>query len=155
MDAVDRKILSALRANGRASFSSIGEQVNLSPHGTADRIRRLERDGVITGYEVRLDPARAGRPITAIVDVRVLSSADPADFERTVGDLPAVEEMAFVTGRFDYQLELACADSEELDRTVSSIRGAHCVAGTETKIVMRRSSFDRDPERVFASRRSA
>ena len=63
MDEIDDRILSILATNGRASFAAIGAEVGLSPHGTADRIRRLERDKVITGYSARIDPAGVGRSV--------------------------------------------------------------------------------------------
>jgi Lrp/AsnC family leucine-responsive transcriptional regulator len=144
MDPIDSQIISLLRANGRASFASIGEQVGLSPHGSADRVRRLERDGVITGYTARVDPGRVGRSVDALVDVRLLPSTDPDQFERLVAKLPAVTELAFLTGRFDYQLRVACEDAEDLDQTVRTVRREGGVAATETRIVMRSASFNHD-----------
>jgi Lrp/AsnC family transcriptional regulator, leucine-responsive regulatory protein len=137
MDAIDTQILSILSENGRASFASIGEAVGLSPHGTADRVRRLERDGVILGYAARVDPAEVGRSLEALVDIRLLPSTDPDEFERVALRLPAVREVDFLTGRFDYQLRLACRDADELDQTVRSIRREGGAAATETRIVMR------------------
>lgn len=142
MDEIDAQILSLLRANGRASFASIGERVGLSPHGTADRVRRLERDGVITGFTVKVDPGRVGRAVDALVDVRLLPSTDPDRFERLISDLPAVTELVFLTGRFDYQLRVACRDTEDLDQTVRAVRRDGGVAATETRIVMRSSRAD-------------
>ncbi|HET8814298.1 MAG TPA: Lrp/AsnC family transcriptional regulator [Solirubrobacterales bacterium] len=144
MDSIDRRILTILRANGRASFASIGAEVGLSPHGTADRVRRLERDGVITGYTARIDPGNVGRSVDALVDVRLLPSTDPEGFERLAAKLPAVRELVFLTGRFDYQLRVACVDADDLDRTVRAIRRDGGAAGTETRIVMRSATFDRD-----------
>jgi len=141
MDEIDTQILSLLCANGRASFASIGAQVGLSPHGTADRVRRLERDGVITGYTARVDPGRVGRSVDALVDVRLLPSTDPDQFERLVARLPAVTELVFLTGRFDYQLRVACKDAEDLDQTVRGVRRDGGVAATETRIVMRSARF--------------
>jgi Lrp/AsnC family leucine-responsive transcriptional regulator len=137
MDAIDTQILSILSENGRASFASIGEAVGLSPHGTADRVRRLERDGVILGYTARVDPAEVGRTLEALVDIRLLPSTDPDEFERAALRLPAVREVDFLTGRFDYQLRLACRDADELDQTVRSIRREGGASATETRIVMR------------------
>lgn len=137
MDAIDTQILSILSENGRASFASIGEAVGLSPHGTADRVRRLERDGVILGYSARVDPAGVGRSLEALVDIRLLPSTDPDEFERQALRLAAVREVDFLTGRFDYQLRLACRDADELDQTVRSIRRDAGAAVTETRIVMR------------------
>jgi Lrp/AsnC family leucine-responsive transcriptional regulator len=137
MDAIDTQILSILSENGRASFASIGEAVGLSPHGTADRVRRLERDGVILGYGARIDPAEVGRSLEALVDIRLLPNTDPDGFERLALGLAAVREVDFLTGRFDYQLRLACRDADELDQTVRSIRRDGGAAATETRIVMR------------------
>jgi Lrp/AsnC family leucine-responsive transcriptional regulator len=142
MDEIDTQILSLLRANGRASFASIGEQVGLSPHGTADRVRRLERDGVITGYAAKVDPGRVGRSVDALVDVRLLPATDPDHFESLVAKLPAVTELVFLTGRFDYQLRVACKNAEDLDQTVRTVRRDGGVATTETRIVMRSASFE-------------
>lgn len=144
MDRIDHQIINLLRANGRASFASIGAEVGLSPHGTADRVRRLERDGVITGYTATIDPGNTGRSVDALVDVRLLPSADPDGFERMVAKLSAVRELLFLTGRFDYQLRVACEDADDLDRTVRAIRRDGGAAGTETRIVMRSASFERE-----------
>jgi Lrp/AsnC family transcriptional regulator, leucine-responsive regulatory protein len=143
MDEIDNRILSILGTNGRASFASIGAEVGLSPHGTADRVRRLERDGVITGYAARIDPGSVGRSLDALVDVRVLPTADPDHFERFVAGLPAVTEMTFLTGRFDYQLRVACRDADELDQTIRRIRREAGAAATETRIIMRSASYQR------------
>ncbi|HEX3240275.1 MAG TPA: Lrp/AsnC family transcriptional regulator [Solirubrobacterales bacterium] len=141
MDQIDTQILSLLRTNGRASFASIGAQVGLSPHGTADRVRKLEREGVITGYAAKID---LGRSVDALVDVRLLPSTNPDQFERLAAGLPAVTELVFLTGRFDYQLRVACKDAEDLDQTVRTVRRDGGVAATETRIVMRSASFDQE-----------
>lgn len=144
LDEIDHRILTLLRENGRESFANIGAEVGLSPHGTADRIRRLQRDGTIVGFTVTIDPGSVGRPLDAFVDIRLLPNADPEAFERHVATLPAVREFAFLTGRFDYQLRLACADADDLDRTVRSIRRNAGAATTETRMVMRAAAFSRE-----------
>ena len=144
MDEIDTQIIALLRANGRASFASIGPKVGLSPHGTADRVRRLEQAGVITGYTAEVDPVRVGRSVDALVDVRLLPSTDPDRFEELVAGLPAVTELVFLTGRFDYQVRVACKDAEDLDQTVRAVRRDGGAAATETRIVMRSARFDQD-----------
>jgi Lrp/AsnC family transcriptional regulator, leucine-responsive regulatory protein len=143
LDQTDHRILSLLATNGRASFASIGEQVGLSPHGAADRVRRLEREGVISGYSANIDLGAVGRSLDAFIDVRLLPNTDPEGFERLVSSLPAVRELAFLTGRFDYQLRVACSDADDLNRTVRAVRRDAGAAGTETRIVMRSASFER------------
>lgn len=143
MDAIDHRIINILRANGRASYASVGAEVGLSPHGAADRIRRLERSGAITGYSATIDMGQVGRGLDAFVDVRLMPTTDHDRFEHQVAELPAVREVTFVTGRFDYQLRVACRDPNDLDRTVRSIRRDAGPAHTETRIVMRAISYDR------------
>jgi len=147
VDGVDREILKILRKNGRASYAHLGEAVGLSPHGAADRVRRLERDGVITGYTATVDLGEVGRGLDALVDVRLLPSTDPDSFERKVAALPAVREVVFLTGRFDFQLRLACRDADDLDRTVRAVRRDAGAAQTETRIAMRSAAFERDLQR--------
>jgi Lrp/AsnC family leucine-responsive transcriptional regulator len=136
LDPIDFRIVNLLVRNGRASFASIGAAVGLSAHGAADRVRRLERAGIISGFTARVNLDTIGRSLDALVDVRILPSTVPEDFEGTVGDLPAVREVAFLTGRFDYQVRVACRDADDLDRTVRAIR-ANGAAQTETRIVLR------------------
>jgi Lrp/AsnC family transcriptional regulator, leucine-responsive regulatory protein len=146
MDETDDRILGILATNGRASFAAIGAEVGLSPHGAADRIRRLERDGVITGYAARIDPAGVGRSLDAFIDIRLLPVTDPEEFESRVSRLGSVREVVFLTGRFDYQLRVACRDADDLNETVRAIRQGGA-AGTETRIVLRSASFERAASR--------
>ncbi len=145
MDEIDDRILSILATNGRASFAAIGESVGLSPHGAADRVRRLERDRVITGYSARIDPAGVGRDLDAFIDVRLLPTTDSGEFERRVGRLDSVREIAFLTGRYDFQLRVACRDADDLNDTVRAIRRDAGAAATETRIVLRSTRFERAP----------
>jgi Lrp/AsnC family transcriptional regulator, leucine-responsive regulatory protein len=145
MDEIDDRILGILATNGRASFAAIGEEVGLSPHGAADRVRRLERDGVITGYAARIDPAGVGRSLDAFIDVRLLPTTDSEEFEQRVARLASVREVAFLTGRFDFQLRVACRDADDLNDTVRAVRREAGAAGTETRIVLRSTTFERAP----------
>jgi Lrp/AsnC family leucine-responsive transcriptional regulator len=136
LDEVDFRIINALVQNGRASFASLGELVGLSPHGAADRVRRLRAAGVITGFTAGVDLESVGRSLDAVIDLQLSASSTPESFEERVAELPAVREVAFVTGRFDYQVRVACRDADDLDRTVRTLR--RLGAGqTETRIVLR------------------
>lgn len=136
IDDIDRQILSLLVGNGRATHTAIGERVGLSPHAVADRIRRLAAAGVIQGFTAVLDFGSIGRGLDAIVDARLQSTASPEAFEQHALSIEPVRELAFVTGRFDYQLRVACVDADDLDHTVRSLR-KHGAAVTETRIVLR------------------
>lgn len=140
LDETDHRIIKILLRNGRESFASIGAAVGLSPHGAADRVRRLQRAGVITGFSADVDAQTLGRSLDALIDVRLMPTTDSAHFERLADGLDAVREVLFTTGRWDYQVRVACLDPDDLDRTVRALRAQGGAAQTETRIVMRRSA---------------
>jgi Lrp/AsnC family leucine-responsive transcriptional regulator len=142
LDDTDIRIIDELVRNGRVSFAKLGEVVGLSPHAAADRVRRLTRAGVIAGFTAVVDLERVGRAIDAFIDVRLRPEVPPEDFEAAIGRISRVRDLAFVTGRFDYHVRVACADVDELDATVRTVRDAGA-AQTETRIVLRSTAFRR------------
>lgn len=138
---IDNRIISILVGNGRASYAQIGSEVGLSPHAVAERVRRLEASGAILGYTLRLGQGRLGRGLAAFIDVRLLPTTNPEEFERLALGLPATRRVTFVTGRFDYIVQLACEGTADLDEAVRQLRSRGGVAATETRIVMRDSGF--------------
>ncbi|HWH94112.1 MAG TPA: Lrp/AsnC family transcriptional regulator [Baekduia sp.] len=141
MDTTDFRILDELVENGRCSFAHLGATVGLSPHGAADRVRRLQAAGVITGFTATIALANIGRALDAFIDVRLMPKTSPEKFEEFCGSLPAVQELAFVTGRFDYHVRVACRNADDLDATVRAIRREGGAAQTETRIVLRATTF--------------
>lgn len=136
-DDLDFQIINRLVANGRESFSDLGKAVGLSPHGAADRVRRLQRAGVIAGFTTQVNLANVGRALDAFIDLRLSPGTSSEAFEAFALQLPAVQELAFVTGRFDYHVRVACRSAEDLDRTLRAIRSEGGAAQTETRIVLR------------------
>jgi Lrp/AsnC family leucine-responsive transcriptional regulator len=137
IDDTDRAILRHLAANGRLSYAKLGQLVSLSANAVAERVRRLVRDGVIEGVHAAVDAAAIGRPLHALIDLRLVPTTTPDQFERVAAALDGVEEVAFVTGRFDFQLRAACRDSADLDRLLRELRSSGSVAETETRLVLR------------------
>jgi Lrp/AsnC family leucine-responsive transcriptional regulator len=134
---IDNRIIDMLVRNGRASFARIAQEIGLSPHAVAERVRRLEARGIIQGYTALIDQSELGRGLAAYIDVRLAPTTEPDTFERLARSLPATRAVAFVTGRFDYIVQLACKDPADLDQTVRELRSRGGVAATETRIVMR------------------
>src|SRR3954447_11140301 len=104
MDPTDRTILMALQHNARISFRDLAAAVNLSPNATGERVKRLERQGILRGYTAIVDPAASGRNLTALVDLRIKEGAPPDACEPIVRKLDVVVDCVHVSGRFDYQL---------------------------------------------------
>jgi len=112
LDRIDRRILQILQERGRISNVSLAREVNLSTTPCAERVRRLERNGIITGYKALVDPARIGLPICIFVEAK-LDHTTPEAFERfreAVSELDEVEECYMIAGEFDYLLKLRVSD---------------------------------------------
>jgi Lrp/AsnC family transcriptional regulator, leucine-responsive regulatory protein len=142
MDATDREILGELRRNGRISFRDLGAAVGLSANAAADRVRRMRRDGIITGFTATVDEGAAGRGLVALIDVRLAASGTNEAFEVATAKLEPVTDAVHVTGRFDYQLRVACRDTAELDRLLRHLKREGGVSETDTRVVLR-SAFTR------------
>ena len=137
MDAIDRRIINVLRENARASWRTIGAEVGLSANAAADRVRALTRRGVLRRFTVEVDPAADGRAVAALVDVRLAPGVDSDAFARFAAGLEDVDEVLHVTGRFDYHLRVATADTRELDRLLRRLKREGRVAESETRVVLR------------------
>ena len=137
MDDIDRVILEELVRNGRASYRELGAVAGLSANAAADRVRRLVGSGAITRFEAVVDQAAAGRGLAALIDVRLTRDQTNDGFESDLTSLDGVVYAAHVTGGFDYHLQVACADTTELDRMLRTLKRDFGVAHTETRVVLK------------------
>ena len=112
LDRIDRKILHALQEDGRISNLKLAELVALSPTAVLARVHRLTKDGVIQGYEARLDPDKLGAGLMVFVEV-LLDKTTPNVFEAfkaAVQVRAEIMECHMVAGGFDYLLKTRMAD---------------------------------------------
>ncbi len=118
LDAMDRAIIDELRRDARLSVTELAHRVSLTTAPCLRRVRRLEQEGVITGYHARVDPAAAGRPFEVTVSVEITMTDHRAveDFETSVAELEEVVEARRVFGRPDYILRVLVADVAEYER---------------------------------------
>jgi Lrp/AsnC family transcriptional regulator, leucine-responsive regulatory protein len=107
LDRIDRKILRALQAEGRMSMTDLAQQVGLSVTPCSERVKRLERDGVISGYHARLNPQALGHTLLVFVEIRLSAKSGRIfdEFKREVLKLPNVLECHLVSGDFDYLIK--------------------------------------------------
>ena len=104
LDRIDRLILDILQREGRIAISELATRVNLSTTPCSERVKRLERDGVITGYHARLDPALVDKKLLVFLEIK-LSAKSGDVFDKVRRDLalvPEVLECHLVSGEFDY-----------------------------------------------------
>lgn len=112
LDRTDLKILEILQADGRLTNQALSEKVALSPRACLDRVKRLERAGVIGGYMALVDPRKLGNLLTVVVEVTLKdqTQATHQRFEAGMRVSDEVIECFLVSGSCDYVLRLACRD---------------------------------------------
>ena len=136
LDAIDRKILNLLQANGRMTNAELAERVHLSPSACLRRVRQLEEEGVIDGYVMLLDQAAIGRAANVFVEITLNSQSEGAleSFEAAVRECPDIMECHLMSGDADYLVRVVAADTADYERV-------HRILVRLPGIVRTRSSF--------------
>jgi len=145
VEDIDRRIITLLCRDGRISFTELSRQTGLSVSATHQRVRRLERRGVIKGYAALIDPAGAGLPLTAFISIKPFDPAAPDDAPERLAHLAAIEACHSVAGDENYILKVRVASPAELEDLLQQIRAAAGVS-TRTTIVLSTPYENRPPE---------
>ena len=112
LNRIDRNILRILQADGRTSYADLSRQVGLSTTPCMERVKRLEREGVIRGYQAILDPEYLDAGLVVIVQIRLSRTSQDIfeQFKAHASTLDAVQECYLVSGNFDYLIKARVAD---------------------------------------------
>ncbi|WP_066555044.1 Lrp/AsnC family transcriptional regulator [Croceicoccus bisphenolivorans] len=118
LDIFDRRIIAALQEDARMTVAQIAERVSLSATPVSRRLKKLEEDGVITGYSPRLDPRKLGFPLDAYITINLQAHSDEIidGFEGEIKNNPYVIACHAVTGEMDYLLHVTARDIEHLSQ---------------------------------------
>ncbi len=107
LDRVDRHIVDLLQQDGRMSMTELADKVGLTVTPCIERVRRLEREGVITGYHARVSPAALGAGLLVFVEISMSHKSNRSfeDFRKEILQIPYVQECHLVSGDFDYMIK--------------------------------------------------
>lgn len=136
LDPLDRELVDLLRANSRASTSSLARALSVSRTTVQDRINRLERRGVIEGYTIRFNDNFSGRQIAAHVMIQV-NPKHGAAVVQALSAIDAVRTLQTVSGVYDLVTQLEAATTEAMDEVLDQIGTITGVEKTTTSIVLR------------------
>lgn len=139
LDGFDLKILRALQEDGRLTNIELSERIALSASQCSRRRARLEAEGVISGYQANLDPAKIGLGLLVVISVTLAThNRDNARrFAQLVNSLPEVLEAFSLTGEMDYHLKVATRDLNGLSEFVNDVLLPHdSVQHVKTSIVL-------------------
>ena len=135
MEETDRKILTLLAADGRMSFTDLGKATGLSTSAVHQRVKRLEKRGLIKGYGATIDHDQLGLPLTAFVSITPIDPSEPDDYPQRLADIAEIESCWSVAGEESYILKARVPTPGDLEELLARIRSAANVS-TRTTIVL-------------------
>jgi Lrp/AsnC family leucine-responsive transcriptional regulator len=136
VDALDRKIIAALRLNGRATYAELGRTVGLSASSVHERVGKLEAAGVITGYHAVVNPSTVGLGVTALVGIQPTDTAENDELADELAGLSEVESCYAVAGDEAFVVKVRVSTVDDLEQTLGRLRRIGGVARTRTTVVL-------------------
>lgn len=143
LDKKDSTILAALKENAKLSTQQIAKRTRIPITTVHNRIKKLEKEGIVKGYTVVLDNKKIGKPLAAYilitVDYKLLKEIKKSQYELAQQLLknPAVESSAMITGASDIIIKVRCGSIDELNEFVTIyLRNVEGVEKTQTAIVL-------------------
>lgn len=135
-DPTDRRLLEALRANARATYSELARLVGLSPPAVHERVAKLEASGVLTGYHAGVAPAAIGLGVSALVGVFTREGAEQDEVAERLREVEAIEDCWTVAGEETFIVKVRAPDVDSLETTLGVLRRTRGVARTRTTVVL-------------------
>jgi Lrp/AsnC family leucine-responsive transcriptional regulator len=138
LDKIDLQILSILQADARIVMKDLAEKVGLSLTPCIERVKRMERDGVITGYHARVNPQAMGLQILVFVEITLHQKSEKAfyRFRRAMLGIPEVMECHLVSGDFDYLIKARIPEMSEYRRLLGEILHVADAGQSKSYVVM-------------------
>ena len=136
IDDTDRKILGILQEDATRSKADIARCVGLAPSAVFERIKRMEQQELILGYEVRINPRKLGLDLVAYVFVKASKPSQSRETGTKIRELPSVEEVHRITGEDCFLVKLRVRNSSALTETLEKIAKIPTVGAVRTTIVL-------------------
>ena len=137
MDKLDYQIINELRSNARQTASEISKTIHLSVSTVIERIRKLEKSGLIKSYTIITNDHQLGNEITVMMEVSMEHPKFNESFIESVNAHPNIVACYYLTGEFDFMLKICCRSSEHLEQIHNTIKDCPGVRATRTHYVLR------------------
>lgn len=135
LDDTGWQLIQALQDDARLSFAELGRRVGLSPPAVAERVRRMEETGIITGYRVEINPGKIGLPLTALIGLTTSPQQYP-EVIALINNLPEVLECHHVTGDCSFVIKAIASSMSHLEALIGKLSR---YGQTSTSLVLSRT----------------
>lgn len=136
IDFIDRQILQALLSKGRSTFAELAAQVGLTAPTVHDRVKKLERTGIIEGYSALVNPSALGYEISAFIAITTTASVTTREYEARLGDISEIQECFAVAGAETYLARVITKNTRSLELLLQRIKEIPGTLSTRTTVVL-------------------
>jgi Lrp/AsnC family transcriptional regulator, leucine-responsive regulatory protein len=136
IDYIDRQILKALLSKGRSTFAELAAQVGLTAPTVHDRVKKLERTGIIEGYSASVNPSTLGYEISAFIGITTTASISSREYEARLNEVSEIQECFSVAGEETYLARVITKNTRSLELLLQRIKEIPGTLNTRTTVVL-------------------
>ncbi len=136
IDEIDIEILNIIQNNGRIPNAELARQLNMAPSGVLERVKKLEKEGVILAYEVRLNPKAIGLALTVFMHLKTADAVGVTTIGQIVAGISAVQEVHWIAGEYNYLIKARINSTDGLTDLMKTIGAIPGVQDSRTTLVL-------------------
>jgi Lrp/AsnC family leucine-responsive transcriptional regulator len=136
IDNIDLHILNIIQNDGKISNAKLARQLQMAPSGVLERVRKLEKKGILEGYEVRLNPAKLGLTVTAFIHILTSDSVGSTKIGEQLAEFPEIQEVHWIAGDYNYLVKTKLKDASELRALLKKCGQIEGLSDTRTTLVL-------------------
>lgn len=128
IDDIDIEILNIIQNNGRIPNAELARRLNMAPSGVLERVKKLEKEGVIVGYEVRLNPKAIGLALTVFMHIKTSDAVGRPAIGREIAEISGIQEVHWIAGEYNYLIKARVNSTDgltDLMKSIGAIAGVH------------------------------
>lgn len=137
VDETDLKILKLLRMDARLSFREIGKQIQVSTGTVSERVKQMQRDGIIKGFVTAIAPDKLGYQVTMLVELNVGREKKMEEVEASIIEIAEACCIQYVTGDIDMMVLIRCLNQEHATEMLDNIRTLEGIEMVRTHMVLK------------------
>ncbi len=136
IDGIDLHILNIIQNDGKISNAKLARQLQMAPSGVLERVRKLEKKGILEGYEVRLNPTKLGLTVTAFIHVLTSDSVGSTKIGEQLAEFPEIQEVHWIAGDYNYLVKTKLRDASDLRALLKKCGQIEGISDTRTTLVL-------------------
>ena len=136
IDSTDLSILNIIQNNGKISNAKLARMISMAPSGVLERIKKLEKKGIILGYEVRLNHKALGVSLVTFIHIKTMESVGGAEIGRQLAGIAEIQEVHWLAGEFNYLVKAKINSTDSLTALLRKIGAIQGVTDSRTTLVL-------------------